>query len=50
MKRYMGGVDWRRRVEMFLLSEKYSGGSFLVFYLVALIRFKYVMNLAFKEE
>lgn len=33
-----------------VFSEKYSGDSFLVFYLVALIQFKYIIKLAFKDE
>lgn len=45
-----GGVDSRGSIELFLFSEKYSGDSFLVFYLAALIRCKHVMKLAFKEE
>lgn len=46
----MGGVDGRGRVELFLFSEKYSGGSFLVYYLMALIQFKYTMRLTFRVE
>lgn len=46
----MSGVDRRRRVETFYFQRNSLEVSFSVFYLVALIQFKYVIKLVFKEE
>ena len=54
MSRCLAGLDGNRRVELLQCSEKifwrFFFFFFLVFYLVALIQFKCIIKLAFKEE